>query len=223
MRHKKASPAPDPLVRAQRSADAVVRNRSGTNTLVWWHQDLSRMVQEDPHVREALAAREQMLLDIGAVRTPKRSPRSPTLEAAGAVVLAAAPRERPKRPWVVRVHYVAGQAPGDGERVYAEFGGLTEPQAAELVRVWRAHHPQSWAVKRPREDTCKRCDGEGEIECETGTVAGGTNTYYLPCHECRGDGRAELPAPTPLEGHRRVEFPSERPESVCERADTEAA
>lgn len=182
-----------------------VRNSAGTLT----HVKFWRLSRYNPAEQvETIAARRQLLLDIqGVTRTGKprawsADPRR--YERAGARAVTA-PDERPAAPWMLRIYYVSA---GD-DRVYAEFGGLTEANARALADEYSklgtrgaASDAECWAVRRPM-TLCK-----GECRDKTGKLR--KKAERAACKLCSGSGKVPVPPPAPRGLWRQVRFPSEQ-------------
>lgn len=117
-------------------------------------------------------------------------------------------------PWTVRIYYESA----GGDRVCAEFRGLTEDNAiaikSELAcydllarkngRRGESHDAECWRERRPR------------IECRDGTCrkpCGGLKSKKerAGCEKCGGSGKVPEPIPARQSRYRLVTFPSEIP------------
>jgi hypothetical protein len=171
-------------------------------------------------------ARQQVLFAMDAIR-PTRAARSrTTILSNGTAALDDAPGTAAARPWTVRIYYFAA----NGDKVYAEFDGLTEDRATALRNEYgrtvnvghgmQRPNPQAgaidaecWAAKRPTKN-CGPCTKDGKLLPPKKRVG---------CTTCQGGGKVEVPPPAALHGYRQVVWPSERTEPIEVSQDAENA
>lgn len=192
-----------------RATWSQLTRKYGDSTLITWAP-----AHYDDQI--ALEARQLALAGMDDLPRLTRSPRSPSILTNGTRALADV-QPVVARPWVLRLYYLSMA----GERLYAEFSGLTEGNA----RALRSQHAatvvtergasvdniassaldaQCWSVARPTQ-RCAPCTVQGKL-LPPKKRAG--------CVVCDGTGKVAIAPPTVRHGFRKVVFPSERPEPV---------
>ncbi len=93
-----------------------------------------------------------------------------------------------------------------GQKLYAEFGDLTEDRANALRKEHggafkgsMALNAECWSVKRPFAN-CRVCTVKGELLPPSKRVG---------CQTCLGRGKVPIPVPLAKHGFRKVVFPSQ--------------
>lgn len=203
------------------------KNRNGGTTVVTFYAWPDFKLDEVPGVDDdgkplptLRARRTALLCEVADVSRSRRLNRSyaadpDALSERGRKFLTSTP-DVVKDPWSVRIYYLAAA----GDQVYAEFGGLTEDHARELVRQHErdrygihvarrasaADHAECWRERRPLvpcRGTC-RLPGKGATPGRLKPKA-----ERAKCLDCKGSAKVPEWIPFAREDWRKVVFPSE--------------